>query len=576
MDTNQKTKKKLPVIQIVRALIQLAAFVLVPGLFIKIFSAVSGIYTAVLNGAFTFSAYAGSLLLVGAALLITLIWGRFFCGFLCSFGALQDLLWVLGRRVSPIGSVPEKADRALKCLKYGVLLFVVLGVWTFAVPGDSVWSPWTVFGALTSFGTLPAKEIVFSVGGLLLLLTVVGSLLVERFFCRYLCPLGAVFALVSRVRLFRIKRDGEKCGGCRRCTRSCSMGIGLYKTGRVCSGECIDCMKCVSACPAKRVKAEPVPAVSGTLAAAALAGMTLAGPIPFVKEAAPGITAAEAETVKTGLYADGVYTGAGQGYKGKISVRVTVENGYISDVTVLSARDDGDFFATAESGVVAEILRRQSADVDTVTGATFSSRGLIEAVKSALASGALKEAAASEPETTAPSDETTSEAPETTTSAPETTTAAPESTTSVPETTTETPETTTSAPETTTAAPETTTAAPETTTSAPDTTVSSGKYADGVYTGSGSGLRGTTSVRVTVENGAISDITVTSYQDDSPYFSRAQAGVIPAILSSQGVNVSTVSGATFSSNSILEAVADALGLTFTNPNSTLSSHGGKR
>ena len=99
-----------------------------------------------------------------------------------------------------------------------------------------------------------------------------------------------------------------------------------------------------------------------------------------------------------------------------------------------------------------------------------------------------------------------------------------------------------------------------------------GAYSDGVYTGSGTGLRGTTQVRVTVENGAIADITVLSYADDYQFFSRAESGMIDRILDSQGIDVATVSGATFSSNGILEAVADALGLSFTNPN---SSSGGK-
>ena len=89
----------------------------------------------------------------------------------------------------------------------------------------------------------------------------------------------------------------------------------------------------------------------------------------------------------------------------------------------------------------------------------------------------------------------------------------------------------------------------------------------------GTGLRGTTTVKVTVSGGQITSIEVESYQDDSQYFNRAQSTVISEILSSQSINVSTVSGATFSSNGILEAVADALNISFTNPNSSLPSGG---
>ena len=97
--------------------------------------------------------------------------------------------------------------------------------------------------------------------------------------------------------------------------------------------------------------------------------------------------------------------------------------------------------------------------------------------------------------------------------------------------------------------------------------------ADGVYTGKGTGFRGETEVSVTVENGKITDITVLSYRDDERYFSRASDSVIEAILHNQSLRVSTVSGATFSSNGILEAVADALDLTFTNPNAASGGHG---
>ena len=107
---------------------------------------------------------------------------------------------------------------------------------------------------------------------------------------------------------------------------------------------------------------------------------------------------------------------------------------------------------------------------------------------------------------------------------------------------------------------------------APET---NGSFADGVYTGSGTGLRGTVQVSVTVEGGRIADITILSFADDAPYFAKAQNTVIANILAAQSVNVSTVSGATYSSNGILEATANALGLDFTNPNSSGTGRGGR-
>ncbi|EWM54229.1 FMN-binding protein [Ruminococcus flavefaciens] len=92
-----------------------------------------------------------------------------------------------------------------------------------------------------------------------------------------------------------------------------------------------------------------------------------------------------------------------------------------------------------------------------------------------------------------------------------------------------------------------------------------------------SGFRGETKVTVTVENGEITDISIDSYKDDQQFFSRAENSVISEILGFQSVDVDAVSGATFSSNGIKEAVANALGMEFTNPNSTADkNHGGRR
>ena len=276
--------------------------------------------------------------------------------------------------------------------------------------------------------------------------------------------------------------------------------------------------------------------MTGTVAAAALAGMIFVGPIPepaiTESETAQIVQTVETETnvtEATGKYADGVYTGTGQGYKGKVSVTVTVEGGQITDITVNSYRDDSQYFSKARSGVIARIISSQDTDVSTVSGATFSSRGIIEAVKNALSSGAYtdndtEQTTGTESETEPVKDHT----------------------------------------------------AEETTDDTTDNKEKAGAFADGVYTGTGTGLRGTTAVSVTVSGGKIIDITVTSYKDDRQYFTRAQSGVINAILSSQSINVSTVSGATFSSNSIIEAVANALDLEFTNPNSSMSGgHGGR-
>ena len=143
--------KKISPIQIVRAVIQLIAFVTVPALFITIFSSTGGIMTSIAGGSFVFSENIGRIILILGIFLITIVWGRFFCGFICSFGAMQDLLNSIGKLIPFKIKVPEKADKWLKLLKYAVFAFVAAGVWGFSVTGDTVWSPWTVFGIYSSF-----------------------------------------------------------------------------------------------------------------------------------------------------------------------------------------------------------------------------------------------------------------------------------------------------------------------------------------------------------------------------------------------------------------------------------------
>ena len=304
------------------------------------------------------------------------------------------------------------------------------------------------------------------------------------------------------------------------------MSIPLYQYDKVRSGECIDCMKCTTACARGNINAEPVAAVSGTLAAAAIAGVSFVGTLPIISTSSAvsadpneSATAAIETATQAGKFKNGSYVGYGTGFRGSIEVTVLVSDGAISEIAVNHSSDDSEFFAQAEQKVIPAIIAAQDTNVATVSGATFSSQGIIDAVADALGTQLT---AAAVTETKQPS-----------------TAAAAEPTTEVTEETTQSSQ-------------------------------SNGTFTDGVYSGSGTGFCGTTDVSVTVEGGKIADITINSYQDDEQFFSRAQSGVISEILAAQDTNVATVSGATFSSNSIIEAVSNALGKEFTNPNSTMS------
>lgn len=527
-------------LKLIRRIIQTAAFVLFPGLFITTFSALKTLFTAIIGGTFSMAANAGEVILILSMLLITAVMGRFFCGFLCSFGTMGDFFWIVGNRLKLRRlKIPRQADRVLKSLKYIILLGTVLLGWTLGVSLLSgTANPWTIFGMYVSLSGWADLSAWLSIGAMLLLGIMVGSMYIERFFCRYLCPLGAVFAVVSKIRLFKIRKPAQNCGSCKACTARCSMGIPLYGMNVISDGECIDCMNCVEICPRGNVKANPKPAIAAVVAVAAMGGVYFAGNI--TSSAAAEKTAviepgSGSENSASGQYIDGVYTGSAAGYRGTTTVQVTVANEYITAISVLSTDDDARFINSAKSSVISQILSSQSVSVDTVSGATFSSYAIIDAVTNALSSAlgitsvadssAVQESASS----TADTDSMVAETAETA-----------ESSASV------------------------------------DTQTGEGPIAlaDGTYTGAGTGFRGETSVSVAVQNGYITSIQVTDYRDDERYFSRAETTVINEIIAGQTPNVDAVSGATYSSNGIMEAVADALGIDFTAATPTGGREGG--
>ena len=131
-----------------------------------------------------------------------------------------------------------------------------------------------------TFSGFPGGAYLLSIGGVLLLVIIIGSVFIERFFCKYLCPLGALFSAASKFRIFRINKLSAGCGNCKICAGKCKMSIPMNKYNSITSGECINCMSCTTVCHRDNVKADAVPALSGTTAAVALMGVYYVGCIP--------------------------------------------------------------------------------------------------------------------------------------------------------------------------------------------------------------------------------------------------------------------------------------------------------
>lgn len=250
------------------------------------------------------------------------------------------------------------------------------------------------------------------------------------------------------------------------------------------------------------------PVLSAAVVASCVAG-SLGGYQPPVYAAQEQTDFVKEETTKSEEQAqvakgsfdltDGVYKGTGTGYAGDITVAVQIKDKQIVAIDILSSSDDAAFFKRAQA-VIDKIIEGQTLDVDTVSGATYSSRGIISAVKNALTGE-------KDSGTTGQSQSGSG--------------AAAGSSTSV------------------------------------QAVEDPSAYKDGTYYGTGTGFGGTLKVKVEISGGKITSIQIMENQDGSEYISKASA-LINTIIQNQSTNVDTVSGATYSSVGIIQAVRNAL------------------
>ncbi len=202
----------------------------------------------------------GTVILFGGFVALSVVLSRFFCGWFCAFGALQGVFGWLGKKIFRRRfTVPAKLDKVLRWAKYPVLAAVIFFTWQAGALVIRPYDPLAAFGHLSA--GMAAIWAEFAVGFILLVAILALSMLYERAFCKYLCPLGAVNAIIGRIPLFRIKRAADTCISCSKCDKSCPMNIDVSKPEAVNSAECISCMECVTVCPTK--KNSLIPTIGG-------------------------------------------------------------------------------------------------------------------------------------------------------------------------------------------------------------------------------------------------------------------------------------------------------------------------
>ena len=192
-----------------------------------------------------------SLVLLASFLAISLLLRKAFCSWLCPIGTVSEYLWKLGRRIlSRNFSLPRWLDVALRSLKY-----VLLGFFAWAVLNMSALdidafqrSP---YGLIVDVRMLNFFRFLGMTAAVVIAILAILSLLIQSFWCRYLCPYGALLGLASLGSPTRISRHADPCIDCGKCAKACPSSLAVDTLVTIRSAECTGCLECVAACPAE-------------------------------------------------------------------------------------------------------------------------------------------------------------------------------------------------------------------------------------------------------------------------------------------------------------------------------------
>lgn len=211
------------------------------------FGGIETLYSLITGGVFIQKIHSSALIIFVIFTIIALLFGPVFCGYFCPLGSIQEWIGKIGKKLFPKRYnqfIPIKIDKYLGVLRY-VLLFIVLFLTYRSL--KLIFLEIDPFYALFNFYT---GEVALT-ALIVLTLTLLLALFVERPWCKYACPYGALMGLTNLIRLFPIKRKADSCTQCKLCNKSCPMNIDITSKERVRDVRCISCFQCTSenACP---------------------------------------------------------------------------------------------------------------------------------------------------------------------------------------------------------------------------------------------------------------------------------------------------------------------------------------
>ncbi|MEA1975664.1 MAG: 4Fe-4S binding protein [Bacillota bacterium] len=382
-------------------------------------------------------------LIVGlVTLLLTMIFGPIFCAYICPFGTFQKLIRKLGRKLKiKSRKVPEKLHKTLKLVKYIFLLFFILLIMFKSVDLYMKIDPYHTFIRIF-YGGMTLS------GSIYLLLVVIMSLSFDRPFCNYLCPYGAFFNLISIKRIFKVTRNKDECIDCKLCDKSCPVNITVSNIDTVNDINCIGCNSCIENCPKEEaLKLKPnyknaiLAFILIILSSYFLIGVTKKNNVINANSSEVGIeekiekqedidkvvkesfgrhngkgkhrtetnmekneiledpkvsestkvdennevnTETSTNSNNKACYIDGIYNSTVTGYRPKMTIQIEINNNTIKNIEILDNNETKSYLNFASPKIINEILSSNSTDVDAVSGATFTSQGIIDGVENCL------------------------------------------------------------------------------------------------------------------------------------------------------------------------------------------------
>ncbi len=439
-------------------------------------------------------------------LVSTVLAGPIFCGWVCPFGTLQDIVSKLTKGI--------KKHKMPKGIQKGIALsrYILMAVTTLLTV-DFVFTIMQYDARINFLSVLEGK--VLTVGAYIVLgMYLLTTVFFERPFCNYMCPQGAKYGLFSALRPFRVVRDSETCVNCGKCDKACPMNIDIMGHNNVKSLQCINCMSCVSACPKQ--------------------GALKYGIIKLNRKSAAAYFLAVAVILATSTVAMALQLTAAQ-----------------SELDAAEAQAAATLQAqTAESQTVTETPVQTQTDGTTTESINSSDNAGENENESDDSSG----------ETTSSNTNQTTQGSQTSSTIPKTTTAAKTATAHTKTSAVGSSTTASTSSTTSTSTSTNTTTAPATTSqnTVSTATGAAAGIADGTYTGEANGFRGPMTVAVTVKNEQIVSVEVVDHSDDRKWFNRAVNMVPSWIIEAQSTDVDSVSGATYSSLGIINAAKNAL------------------